>query len=154
MGGGVGWCLPHRGSTLGGLLWGVSAPRGCLLWGGSAPSGHLLAGGVCCWEGEGVCCQGVSALGGGLLPGGHLLPGGVCCWGEVSSARGVSAPGGLGTPSCTEADTPPPVNRITDACKNITPVKNSMRMKINHVCFIKKLLRSPCYNNVKTGKRS
>ena len=57
--------------------------------------------------------------------------GGVCSWGEVSTLQGVSAPrgdvysggvcsgGGCGIPACTEADTPP-VNRITDACKNIT----------------------------------
>ena len=40
-----------------------------------------------------------------LLLGGCLLPGG-------------SALGGGGVPACTEADTPP-VNRITDACKNM-----------------------------------
>ena len=52
--------------------------------------------------------------------------------GGVSAPRGVSALGGcapggcargggcVGIPACTEADTPPPVDRITDACKNIT----------------------------------
>ena len=57
--------------------------------------------------------EGVSASGGCLLPGGSAS-GGVC-----SGGRGVSAPGGCGIPACTEADTPP-VDRITDACKNIT----------------------------------
>ena len=41
-----------------------------------------------------------------------LLPGGECLL-----LGGLSAPGGI--PTCTEADTPS-VNRITDACKNIT----------------------------------
>ena len=43
----------------------------------------------------------MSATGGGCL-----LPG------------GVSATGGVGIPACTETD--PPVNRMTDRCKNIT----------------------------------
>ena len=49
---------------------------------------------------------GLGGGGGGVPdPGGCLLPGG----------------GGSGIPACTEADTlPPPVDRITDACKNIT----------------------------------
>ena len=57
-----------------------------------------------------------------------VSPSMLCSWG-VSALRGVgglvsapgggvSAPGG-GIPACTEAD-PPPVNRITDACENIT----------------------------------
>ena len=54
-----------------------------------------------------------SAPGGGLLRGGGecLVPGGV-------SPPGRSPPGGGYIPACTEAD--PPVNRMTDACKNIT----------------------------------
>ena len=35
---------------------------------------------------------------------------------------GGSAPGGV-IPACTEADTPSPGDRITDACKNITLAK-------------------------------
>ena len=65
----------------------------------------------------GICSRGVSALGGCLLPGGVvsaprgcLLPGG--------SDPGRSAPSGGGAggciPACTEADTPPPVDRILD----------------------------------------
>ena len=70
-------------------------------------------GGV--WSWRGVCSRGC------------LLLGGVCSWG--GSARGVFAWGGVcswgrsvcsgGIPACTEADAPP-VNRITDTCKNIT----------------------------------
>ena len=45
---------------------------------------------------------------GGVCPGAECLPG------------GVSAQGGMVCiPSCTEADIPP-VNRMTDRCKNIT----------------------------------
>ena len=77
---------------------GVCSWRGC-----------LLLGGVCSWGGvcsRGcVCFQGVSALGEVSAQG-------------VSALRGVSALGGC-ILACIEADTPP-VNRITDACKNIT----------------------------------
>ena len=34
--------------------------------------------------------------------------------------------GGCGIPACTEADTPP-VNRMTDRCKNITLATTSLR---------------------------
>ena len=54
-------------------------------------------GGVCS---GGVCSQGVSALGG-------------------SAPGGVSALGGVYSGGC-EVPPFPPVNRITDACKNIT----------------------------------
>ena len=58
---------------------------------------------------------GVPGLGGGSAPGGCLLRG--------VSGLGGSGPGGgvwsrRGIPACTEAD--PPVNRMTDRCKNIT----------------------------------
>ena len=84
---------------------GVSTPRGVggLVWGGVYSQGGvwsqgcLLLGGVCSW--------GVSA------------PGGVWCRGSALGV--VSAPGGC-IPACTEADTLPPVNRITHACENIT----------------------------------
>ena len=51
---------------------------------------------------------------------------------------GVSAPGGcllggVDIPACTEADTPP-VNRMTDWCKNITLATTSLRpVKITNV---------------------
>ena len=88
-------------SALGGLLWGVSAPGGvsalgCLLWGG------VYSGDVCS---RGWGCSGLCLLGGGSAPGGNLL------WGGVYSGESTRGGGGL-------AD--PPVNRMTDACKNIT----------------------------------
>ena len=52
-----------------------------------------------------------------------VSPSMLCSWGGGGA---VSAPGGCllgggggGIPACTETD-PPPVNRITDACENIT----------------------------------
>ena len=104
--------------------------RGCLLWGVSAPGGVcsgrcLLWGGVCSWGcllWEGVCSWGVSAPGGCLLWGDVLLQG-------VSALGGVCS-GGCGIPACTEADTPP-VNRMTDRCKNITLATTSLRPVIN-----------------------
>ena len=72
---------------------GGSGPGGCLVWGLSAP------GGVC-------LVQGGSASGGcllrGVCSGGCLLQRGVCSWG-----------GGVFIPACTEADTPPLVDRHT-----------------------------------------
>ena len=57
---------------------------------------------------------------GGLLPGGAwsggcLLPrGGVCSQGGVPGpGEGVPDLGGVGIPACTEADTPPPMDRQT-----------------------------------------
>ena len=94
-----------------GLLRGVCLLSGrCLLWGrGSAPGG-CLRGGVVCSQGCGLLPwgsppRGVSAPGGGLVWGGLLL-GGVC-------SRGVRSRGGL-------PQTCPPVNRMTNRCKNIT----------------------------------
>ena len=62
-------------------------------------------GGVCFWGGcvcpGGICSQGVSA------------PGGVCSGGVVSQHA--------------LRQTPPPVNRMTDRCKNITLATTSLR---------------------------
>ena len=99
---------------------------------------------------ESASWGGVPGLGGVLNPGGVLslggcVPGsggvsgsgGCLLWG-VSALGGVSAPGGLlqggllpggGIPACTEADTPP-VNRMTDRCKNITLATTSLRLVI------------------------
>ena len=102
-----------------------------LLPGGvSDPGGVSSKGGVC--SQGGVCSGEVSDLGGVCSKGGVCSQGGVCS-GEVSAPGGcllwggfllwgVSAQGGCGgIPACTEADNPPlPVDRITDACKNIT----------------------------------
>ena len=141
---------PYAGACFWGGVWsgGVSAPRGvcsggCLLWGGVCSRGCLLWGrGVC------VCSRGCLVLGGvwsggvsaprGVCSGGCLLWGGVCSrgcllWGRgvCVCSRGVSGPWGClllggGIPTCTEADTPP-VDRITDACKNITLATTSLR---------------------------
>ena len=76
-------------------------------------------------SGGGVCSQGVSA------------PGGVCFRGGVCSG-GVSALGGGGwgsIPACTEAH--PPVNRMTDICKNITLATTSLR-PVNMICHMYK----------------
>ena len=108
------------------------------------PGGCLLRGCVCLVRGVCVCLFGrVSAPRGGVPgAGGFMLlegvpgPGGCLVWGVCSGGgvpgqggcllwgvclvRGVSALGGSGIPACTEADTLPPPDRITDACKNIT----------------------------------
>ena len=91
-------------------------------WGGvSAP------GGVCS---GGVCFGGVSGS-----QGRGCLFQGVCSRGGVSALGGVSAPGVCGIPACTEADTPtPPVNRMTNRCKNITLATASLRLVIR-LCF-------------------
>ena len=79
------------------LLGAVSARRG--VWPGVSAQGRSA---------RGVSAQRVvSAQGGGVCPGG-CLPGG----------GGGVCPGGL--PKGGIWQTPPPVNRITDRCKNIT----------------------------------
>ena len=45
------------------------------------------------------------------------------CRGGLSALGG----GGGGIPACTEADPPPPVDRITDTSKNITLASTSLR---------------------------
>ena len=69
--------------------------------------GCLLPGG----SAPGGCLPGL----GGCLPG----PGGWCL------LLGGAWSGG-GIPACTEAE-PPPVNRMTDRCKNITLATTSLR---------------------------
>ena len=95
----LGGCL-----LLGGLLLGGVCSEGCLLLGGC-----LLPGGVCSW--------GVSAPGGCLLWGLCLLQGRVCF-------QRVSAPGGW-HPSM-HWGRHPPVNRMTNRCKNITLATTSL----------------------------
>ena len=85
------------GSAVGGA---VSAPGGCLLWGVSAPGGSVPGGS----DPGGVC----------------LLGGGVSASGGMSAPRGVCAAGGL-------PQTCPPVNRMTNRCKNITLATTSLR---------------------------
>ena len=88
------------------------------------PGGCLLRGGV--------CSGGVSALGGGVCSqGGCLLPGGVSALGGLCllrgvCSRGVSAPGGVSQHALRQIP-PPPVNRMTNRCKNITLATTSLR---------------------------
>ena len=75
-----------------------------------------------------VCCS--------LLPGGGGLPGpggGVCLCRGGSPCRGVSAwSGGSPCPGGVSGQAPsPPVNRITDTCKNITLATTSLRPVIS-----------------------
>ena len=86
--------------------------------------GSLVPGGVSAWSG------GVSAWSGGGLPGpggGSLVPGGVCLVGGGLPGRGGGCslvPGGglwsRGVSAQHALRQTPPVDRITDACKNIT----------------------------------
>ena len=89
-----------------GLLPGGVPARGCASWGV-----YLLGG--------------VPARGVYLPRGVYLLRGGVPAWGctypgrvYLPSGVGLSAPGGVSQHALGQ--TPPPVNRITDACENIT----------------------------------
>ena len=110
------------------LLQGVSASGGYLLLGGvSAPGGLSASGGGVCSR-RGVCSQGVCASGGCLLLGG-------VCSGRCL-LQGVLLLGD-GIPACTEADTPPPVKRMTDRCKNITLATTSLRPVMTNLlmCF-------------------
>ena len=111
----------------GGLL-----PGGCLLLqGGCLLLGGLLlpgVGGLLCSGGGSACSRGWCLLPGGLLlpgGGGSALGGGVCSGGVCSG--GYLLLGGC-IPACTEAD--PPVNRMTDRCKNITFATSLRTVKI------------------------
>ena len=73
--------------------------------GGSGARGGLVPGGV--------CARGRSG------PGGVSGPG-VSGPGGVSGARGRSGPWGISKTTNTPQDQTPPINRITDRCKNIT----------------------------------
>ena len=99
-------------------------------------TGRSLTGGVCsrgaggsAVRGGSVCSRGVSALGGVCSRGG-LFPGGLIR--GCVSARGVSASGGMSAPRgvCAAGGLPqtcPPVNRMTNRCKNITLATTSLR---------------------------
>ena len=76
-----------------------------------------------CGRGGGSPSRGVYFFGGGAsFSGGSPWGGGG--WGL-----------GCGIPACTEVD-PPPGNRITDACKNITLTVVVRKYFIKHMCFI------------------
>ena len=135
---------------------------------GCVPAAQWPYAGIC-FRGGGVCSRRGSALGGGcLLPGGVcyqgvLLLGGVCSEGGVSALGGVCSQGGVGgcgIPACTQAA--PPVNRMTDRCKNITlattsltngrshrainrKVSNDSFLQQHSLCFV--TTHSACHNN-------
>ena len=98
---------------------------GCLVRGDvSGPRGVCLVPGGCVWS-WGCVVQGVSGQGGVWFGEGDVCSGGVwsgeCLLQGGSASGGVSASRGVcGIPAYTDADTPLPVDRITDACKNIT----------------------------------
>ena len=86
--------VPGGGAWPWGGAWsqGVHGPTGCMVPGG------------CAWS-SGVCM----VPGGCTVPGGCMVLGGLGAW---------YRDGGGGIPACTKAD--PPVNRMTNRCKNIT----------------------------------
>ena len=119
----------------------------CLVWGEvvSAWSGGVLPA----WGGP-PCSGGSPCSWGGCLPGpgGSACSGGGSAWsqgGGVHPARGVCLFGG-GLPARGVCLVPggvllrdPPVNRITDTCKNITLATTSLRPVINKIlCFNRK----------------
>ena len=88
-----------------------------------------LPGGIPDWGG--TCQRGVYLhMGGVPARRGVYLPEGGCTWlGGVPAQGGVPA-GGVYLPGpggCAWSGTPPPVNRMTDACENITLAKTSFR---------------------------
>ena len=89
----------------------VLSPRGCLPGGVSA--GGVSAGGVSAGE----CLTGGSDWG-GVSDWGNVCPGGVC---QGVPARGCPWSWGVSAWSGTPpSHARPPVNRMTDACENIT----------------------------------
>ena len=83
-----------------------------------------------------------------LFPGGCLFRGGTCLVpGGCVWSRGVYLPGRGGVWSrggtclvlggeCAWSGTPPPVDRMTHACENITLAKTSFRPVIKNACYI------------------
>ena len=110
-------------------------PVGCLP-AASRPYAGVCFGGVSAWSGGcllpgGWCLPG---LGGWCLPGpGGCLPGGgvVSAWsrgGGVCLVRGgLPCPGGLVSQYALRQTPSPPVNRMTNRCKNITLATTSLR---------------------------
>ena len=91
---------------------------------------------------RGVSAPGVSAPGGLFARRGVWLARG-CLLQGVSAPRGCLLLGAGGIPACTEADTPlPPVNRMTNRCKNITLATTSLRPVISNFQVL--ILKSIC----------
>ena len=104
-----GWwgvCVSGRGGVC--LVWGVV----CLVWVGGVVC-LVWVGGWCAWSGGGWC-----AWSGGVV---CLVQGGVCAWSREGSA---SVPCGIPPPP---DQAHPPVNRMTNRCKNITLATTSLR---------------------------
>ena len=115
-------------SGLGGLVSGLGGvwSRGGGVWSGGSGLGRSAPGGR-----GGVWSRGVSAPGGWCLVWGGLV------WGSAPRgggggvwSRGLSAPGGSaprGVVSQHALRQTPPVNRMTDRCKNISLATTSLR---------------------------
>ena len=106
------------------------------------PGGRCLLPGESCSGGGGVCFGGVvSAPGGmsvrgsvcswGVCLGGSLLPGGVCSGGICSQGVSTLLWGGVVSQHALRQTPHPPVNRMTDRCKNITLATTSLRPVIS-----------------------
>ena len=96
------------------VLGGVPGPGGCT-WSGGGEEGYLVLGGV-------PSRGGVPGPGGCTWSRGGVPGLGGCTW-----SRGVYLVWG-GVPGQV---LPPPVNRMTNRCKNITLAKTSFRLVIN-----------------------
>ena len=110
---------------------GAPSRGGFLHWGGSPSGGVLHLGGFSIQGGS--PSRGVLHLGGFSIQGGVLHPGGFSIGGGCLLWGGLHARGGLARR--TPPPTPPPVNRMTDRCKNITLAKTSFRPVI---------MKNPC----------
>ena len=118
-----GGCTWSRGVYL--VLGGVPGPRGVyLVWGGvPGPRG-------CTWSRGGTWFRGGVPGPGGVpcLRGVYLVPGVYLVWG------GVPGPGGV------PGQVLPPVNRMTNRCKNITLAKTSFRPVKMLNMFLRKII--------------
>ena len=105
---------------------------------GCVPAERRPYAGVC-FPGGGVCSGGVLHAGGEVVSGPEggspcrggrgwwCLVRGVCSGGVLHAGGGVSAPGGFSMPGGFSLPDPPPVNRMTNRCNNITLAKTSFR---------------------------
>ena len=97
---------------------------------------YLVPGGGVPGLRGGYLVQGVPDLGGVTGSGGGVCSKGGCLLqgegGVCSRGRGVSAPGG-----CLLVRYPPPVNRMTNRCKNITLPQTSFAGGNNAIRYIK-----------------
>ena len=73
------------------------------------------------------CCSVLTGGGGGAWSGGVLLAPGGWDWGAWSQGGGAWSRGGVLLGPGGVLQRPPPVNRITDTCKNITLATTSLR---------------------------